>query len=147
MPPKEQTAVRFKISSASLSPQDLEARLGLTPDDSWKAGTARGAFGAVEKLHGFVLDSALPVTQALDAHVKAMLKRLSPYAQKIGALGADALVEFVCTVHRERGPRLKFERDDLRWLGVMGARLDVDVFIVAEPPKPGAKPGGGAPGF
>ena len=143
---KEQTSIRFKISSATLSPQDLEARLGLKPDDFWKAGTARGAFGAVEKKHGFVLDSKLPPHRSLEEHMKEMIQRLAPYAQKIGALGAEVEAEFVCTIHRERAPRLKFLRDDIRWLGVMGARLDVDVFTVAEPPKPAPKPGGGAGG-
>ena len=28
--------------------------------------------------------------------------------------------------------RLHFERDDIRWLGVMGAKLDVDIFILDE---------------
>jgi hypothetical protein len=141
---REQTTIRFKISSATLSPQDIEAKLGLKPDDFWKAGTARGAFGAVEKKHGFVVDSKLPPNRSLEEHMKEMIQRLAPYAQKIGALGAAVEVEFACTIHRERAPRLKFLRDDIRWLGVMGARLDVDVFTVSEPPKP--KPGGAAGG-
>jgi hypothetical protein len=134
------------ISSATLSAADVQARTGLAPDESWKVGDARGAFGAVEKMHGFVLQSKVRIQDSLDDHLKAMLKRVAPYAQKIGALGNEAKIEMTCTVHRKIAPALKFERDDLRWLGVMGARLDIDIYILSEPPKPAAKPAPGQPG-
>jgi hypothetical protein len=140
---REKTTVHFKIHSAKLTAQEIAARIGIEPDESWKAGDQRGPFGTREKLHGFVLESKLPPHGTLDEHVKAMLKRVAPSAQKIGALVADATIEFVCTIHRNIGPALRFERDDVRWLGVMGARLDVDVFILrdnapakAAPPPP-----------
>lgn len=145
---REQTSVRFKITSAKLSALDVQARLGLEPDESWKAGDKRGAFAAVEKHHGFVLQSKEPPHATLDEHIKAMLARVAPVAQKIGALAGEATIEFICSLHRKTAPGLRFERDDLRWLGVMGARLDVDVFLVSDPPPPKAavpppKTGGG----
>ena len=134
---REQTAVRFKISSATLSAADVQARTGLAPDESWKIGDARGAFGAVEKMHGFVLESKVRGQDSLDDHIKAMLKRVAPAAQQIGALAREAVIEMSCMIHRKVAPALKFERDDLRWLGVMGARLDIDIFILHEPAKQG----------
>jgi hypothetical protein len=134
---REQTAVRFNIFSATLSAQDIQTRTGLAPDESWKIGDARGAFGNIEKTHGFVLQSKVRMQDSLDLHIKAMLKRVAPYAQKIGALANEAKIELSCQIHRKIAPALKFERDDLRWLGVMGARLDIDVYILAEPQKPG----------
>jgi len=139
---KESTTVRFLITSATLSAVEVQNRLGLAPDESWKAGDKRGPFAAVEKFHGFVLESKAPMNASFDEHVKIMLKRVAPYAQKIGALSGEAVIELLCKVHRKTGPMLRFERDDLRWLGVMGARLDVDVFILVEPPaaKPATPP-------
>jgi hypothetical protein len=137
---REQTAVRFNIFSATLTAQDIQARTGLVPDEFWKIGDARGAFGAVEKMHGFVLQSKSRIQESLDDHIKAMLKRLAPHAQQIGALADVCKIELSCQIHRKIAPALKFERDDLRWLGVMGARLDIDVHILAEPQKP-ASPG------
>lgn len=130
---REQTAVTFRILSATLSAADIAARTGLTADETWKLGDARGRFGNVEKKHGFVLESKTLFSASLDDHIKAMLKRLAPAAQKIGALVNEASIEFVCTVHRKQAPMLRFERDDLRWLGVMGARLDVDIFVLNDP--------------
>jgi hypothetical protein len=144
---REQTAVRFNIFSATLTAKDIETRTGLVPDESWKIGDSRGAFGATEKMHGFVLQSKVRIAESLDVHIQAMLKRLAPSAQKIGALANEAKIELSCQIHRKIAPALKFERDDLRWLGVMGARLDIDVYILAEPPKPAAvKPAAGQPG-
>jgi hypothetical protein len=111
------------------------------PDETWKIGDPRGHFGNIEKQHGFVLDSKTPISEPLDDHVKGMLKRLAPYAQKIGTLTGEAVIEFGCIVHRKIAPALRFDRDDLRWLGVMGARLDVDIFILSDAhTKPASKP-------
>lgn len=137
---REQTSVLFRITSATLSAPDIQSRTGLAPDETWKIGQVRGSFGNVEKKHGFVMESKAPISASLEDHVKGMIKRLAPAAQKVGALANDCVIEFVCQVHRKAGPRLKFDRDDLRWLGVMGARLDVDTFIIADAaaPKPAA---------
>ena len=146
---REQTAVRFNIFSATLTAQEIQARTGLVPDEFWKIGDARGAFGAVEKMHGFVLQSKVRIQESLDLHIQTMLKRIAPHAQKIGALANVAKIELSCQIHRKLAPALKFERDDLRWLGVMGARLDIDVYILADNQKPAAssKPGqSGQPG-
>ena len=139
MAAREQTTVRFAITSATLTAHEIQTRLGLVPDESWKIGDSRGTFGAIEKTHAFVLESKEPAQNSLDEHVKAMLKRLAPYAQKIGALTDQARIEFSCILHRKIAPALKFERDDLRWLGVMGAQLNVDFQIISEPPKPAPK--------
>ena len=122
----------FQILSATLTAGDIAARTGLAADTIWKAGDQRGRFGAAEKKNGFVLESKLPIASSLDEHMKAMLRRLAPAAQKIGALADECAVEFVCTVHRKTAPMLRFDRDDLRWLGVMGARLDVDTFVLED---------------
>jgi len=143
---REQTSVRFKITSTTLTAQEIQTRTGLTADEAWKIGDARGAFGAVEKMNGFVLQSKSRINESLDEHIKAMLKRIAPHAQKIGALANEAKIELSCQIHRKIGPALKFERDDLRWLGVMGARLDIDIYIMSEPQKPAAAPKTGQPG-
>jgi len=140
---REQTNVIFKISSATLDPTTITARVGLTPDVSWLSGAMRGTFGAKEKEHGFVLESKLGPISSLDDHVKEMLKRLAPYAQKIGQLAAEATIEFTCSVQRKKAPALHFDRDVVRWLAVMGAKLDIDTFVIVEPPPPApAKPAG-----
>ena len=144
MPPREQTTVRFRITSAMLSAEQIKAQTGLDADETWKLGDKRGPFAVVEKVHGYVLESKAFPMSSLDEHVKAMLKRLAPCAQKIGAIAPQCVIEFICALHVKKVPSLRFERDDLRWLGVMGARLNLDLLMIEEPPAP--KPAGGASG-
>jgi hypothetical protein len=60
-------------------------------------------------------------------------------------LANEAQIEMSCTVHRKIAPALRFQRDDLRWLGVMGARLDIDIYILHEAQKPSSSGAAGAP--
>ena len=140
---REQTTVVFRITSATLTAADIQARIGLAPDETWKLGDKRGPFAVTEKKHGFVLESKAFATSTFDEHLQAMLKRLAPAAQKIGAIAPQCDIELLCGLHRKRFPALRFARDDLRLLGVMGARLDVDLFLVEEPAAP--RRGAGAP--
>ena len=140
---RESTHVTFTIESVRLTAKQIEEQVGLKPDVSWVLGAERGAFGARAKTHGFVLDSTLSPNMSFDMHVGEMLKRLMPYAQKLGAI-TDLDIEFAVIMHRKAGPAVDVKRDDLRWLGVMGARLRIDVQIVSDsakaPAAAGAKP-------
>jgi hypothetical protein len=142
---REQTDVRLKITSQTMPPQDIEARIGLKPNESWKIGDRLGAFGAAAREHGFVIESGALASSPFQDYMTALIRKVAPAAQKIGALGDQCLVEVVCTLHRKAAPLLTFERDDLRWIGVMGAKLRLDTFVISDAPRGGARaPSGGA---
>lgn len=139
---REQTTVRLKITSPTLTALDIEARLGLAPDDSWKIGDRTGTFGALLKEHGYALDSTASQGVPLAEHVRAMIKRIAPVAQKIGEMSASVTVEMSCLIHCKAAPPMTFDRDMLRQLAAIGARLDIDLAVIAERPKePAKKPG------
>lgn len=142
---RESITVRLKITSATLTPTDIEARLGVKPDESWKLGDRTGVFGAVEKAHCFTLVSTLLPTASLEEHFAAMIKRLTPLASKIGEFAAQAKIQMICTIQRKTLPRISFGRDDIRWLGVMGAQLDVEVSLLADPARDAALHGRAGP--
>jgi hypothetical protein len=142
---REQTDVRLKITSQAMPPQDIEARIGLKPNESWKIGDRLGAFGAAAREHGFVIESEALASSPFQDYMTALIRKLAPAAQKIGALGDQCVVEVVVTLHRKTAPLLTFERDDLRWIGVMGAKLRLDTFVISDAPRGGARaPSGGA---
>ena len=118
--------------------------LGIKPDDSWKLGDRVGTFKAMQKLHGYELHSTVFPGAPLIEHFRGMLKRIAPVAQKIGEISAQGMVEMVCKLHCKALPPIAFERDDIRWLAALGARLDFDVLIIVERQEPAKKPG--APG-
>ena len=144
---REQTDVRLRILSQTLTPQDIEARIGLKPNESWKIGDRLGAFGASAREHGFVIESGALASSPFQDYMTALIRKIAPAAQKIGALGDSCVAEVVCTLHRKAAPLLTFERDDIRWIGVMGAKLRLDTFVISDAPRGGARsPSGGASG-
>ena len=145
---RETTVVRLRITSATLTAAEVEAKLGIKPDESWKIGDHTGAFGAVLKDHGYALDSTAMMTTKLEDHFRSMLKRIAPVAQKIGEISAQAKVEIVCSIITKIIPPVSFQKDDLRWLASMGAQLEVEISMLVDrgahapaEKKPGDKEG------
>jgi hypothetical protein len=143
---REQTDIRLRILSQTMTPQDIEARIGLKSNESWRIGDRLGAFGAAARDNGFVIESGALASSPFQDFMTALIRKIAPAAQKIGALGEQCTIEVVCTLHRKVAPLLSFERDDLRWIGVMGAKLRIDTFVINDGPRAGAKPASGAAG-
>lgn len=139
MAPRESTLVRLQITSTALTPQDIEARLGLKPDTTWKIGDRTGVFGSVEKANGFTLDSSLNLTISLEEHIHSLIARVSPRAQKIGELASQAAIVLLCVLSRKSIPPMTFDRDDVRWLAVMGAKIDIELGLIPDPSRDAVK--------
>lgn len=139
---RESISVRLKITSATLTAADIEARLGMKPDESWKLGDKTGVFGAIEKAHCYALVSTPMPTASLAEHFSSMIKRVAPVATKIGEFAAQAKIQMICAIQRKTLPPISFGRDDVRWLGVMGAQLDVEVTLMPDPARDALRGGG-----
>ncbi|MCX5795968.1 MAG: DUF4279 domain-containing protein [Elusimicrobia bacterium] len=152
---RQDTDVRLKISSLTMTPQDIEASIGLQPDEFWRIGDHLGAFGAPARQHGFVIESGAQASLPFQEYITALIGKVAPAAQKIGslALSDKCIVEFICTLHRKTAPLLTFQRDDLRWIAVMGAVLRIDTFVesaaraAARAPSGSGEPDAGTPKF
>ncbi|MEK7388863.1 MAG: DUF4279 domain-containing protein [Elusimicrobiota bacterium] len=132
---QESIGVRLKISSTTLTAQDIEARLNIKPDESWKIGDLTGAFGAVLKQHGYALDSKGPLRATPAEHLHLLLKRVASVAQIIGELSTQATVEVLCHARCKTLPPFSFTRDDVRWLAALGAKLELDAVLIADRPS------------
>ena len=125
-----------------MTPQDIEAAIGIKPDEAWKKGDRRGAFGAIAPDHGYFIDSGASFTASFNDGIKALVTRVSPAAQKIGAIAANCKIEVNCNLQRKAVPLLTIGRDELRWFAVMGAALQLDTFVITDAAtKAAAKPG------
>lgn len=137
---RESTDVRIVIESPTVTAADLQTRLNLKPDDSWKAGEERGTFKNKEKFHGFVVESGHPLLP-FDEQLKALIKRLSACAVTLGQLAPHLKAQVQCRLVRKQVPLIDIPRDELRWLAAMGAALEIDITLEAAPPAPAGKPG------
>ncbi len=145
---RETISVTLRITSPTISPKEIETRLAIKPDDSWNLGDRTGTFKSVQKVHGYELHSTVYFGSPLIEHFRGMIKRIAPVAQKIGEISAQGAVEMVCKLHVKALPPISFERDDIRWLAALGAKLEFDVLLLVEKQQPDAKKPGapGAPG-
>jgi hypothetical protein len=132
---RETTEVRLVITSATVTAAELEARLGLKPDDAWKIGDERGTFKNVEKTHGFVVESGFPL-QGFPEQLQALIKRLAACAVALGQLTPQLKAQVQCRLVRKQVPLVDIPRDELRWLAAMGASLEIDISVEAPHPAP-----------
>lgn len=136
---RESTDVRLVVTSATVTAEDLQARLNFKPDDSWKAGEERGTFKNKEKFHGFVVESGHPLL-GFEGQLRELIKRVAACAVTLGQLAPHLKAEVQCRLMRKQVPPIDIPRDELRWLAAMGASLALDITLEAPPPAPAAKP-------
>ena len=129
---QEQNEVHLKITSTTMSPQDLETSIGIKASDSWRLGDRQGVFGASARESGVLIDSGLPGFSSWENCLSALLRKIEPQAVKIGALAGKCQIDVVCTLRQKAYPVLHFEAADLRLLGAVGARLNVDCFVLSD---------------
>lgn len=72
----------------------------------------------------------------LDQHVDSLLRKLAPVAEAIRTLAADDCeVTFSCVIYANvtPAPALYFERKWISEIAALGAALDIDLYLSAEP--------------
>ena len=126
----DETIVRLKITSSSRTPEQITDIIGIPCDKSWRVGDRRANTVIEEKNNGWVLDSGLSKLTALDAHVEALLKRLSPQVDDIRRLSTQATVEFSCVIYAKSPPALNFPNSVICQIGQLGASLDIDLYVL-----------------
>lgn len=128
----DETFVRLKTFSVSLTPEQITEAIGLPCDRSWRIGDKRGKTIIIEKENGWILNSSLSLEASLDAHVENLLSRLTPIADKIRKFSEQNRVEFSCVVYADSPPALNFTESVIFQLAQLGASLDIDLFLTAD---------------
>jgi hypothetical protein len=137
---RESTEVRLVVTSPTVTAADLQTRLNLKPDDSWKLGEERGTFKNKEKFHGFVVESGHPLL-GFEDQLRELIKRMAASAVTLGQLAQHVKAQVQCRLLRKQIPQIDIPRDELRWLAAMGASLEIDIQVEAPPPAQAGKPG------
>jgi hypothetical protein len=130
----DETIVRLKIISCRQTPEQITDTVGVTCDKSWRIGDKRGKTIIVEKNNGWVLNSSLPKSASLEAHIQDLLERLSPYAEKIQMFAKLDHVEFSCVVYAVNVPALNFSNAVIQNISLLGASFDIDLYLIEGDP-------------
>lgn len=125
----DETIVRLKITSSSRTPEQISGAAGIACDRSWRIGDKRGKTIILETTNGWVLNSSLPKSASLEAHIEELMERLTAHADKIRTLSEHESVEFSCVVYAASPPALNFNKSVVRQLGQLGVSLDIDLYL------------------
>jgi hypothetical protein len=125
----DETIVRLKITGTNRPPEQISKAIGLTCDRSWRIGDKRENTVIVEKTNGWVLNSGLPKTASLEAHIEDLLKRLLAHADKLRLLSEDECTELSCVVYAASPPALNFDKTVIQRLSDLGVSLDIDLYL------------------
>lgn len=125
----EKNIVRLKITSIKRTPEQISKVVGCSCDRSWRIGDKRGKTIIVEKVNGWVLDSALPKSASLETHIEKILERVTRQSDKIRRLSKQECVELSCVIYAASPPALNFDKKVVRQIAQLGANLDVDLYI------------------
>jgi len=88
--------------------------------------------GKVAHRHdAWIFESGLCREDKLCNHVDCLLKRLAPYAQRVKAASNVLDIMFSCVIYSDSIPEIFFEKSQVAKIALLGADLDVDIYIVS----------------
>ncbi len=134
------TYAHLTILSDILSPDEMEAAVGIAPDRFWAKGERHAGGRRERKFNGIVFESDLD-RQRDDPgkHIDAVVQRLSPLSDQIANLARDE------RVHSARlwlywntsgsNPGLSFAHETLNAINALGVSLDVDIYVLGDDEK------------
>jgi hypothetical protein len=131
--PGNEVTVRLTLTSTDGSPEDVTARLGLQPTQSWRTGDPIGKSARLYAMNGWSLSSGLDASAELDDHVRALLGLLEPAMPALRELSERWDLELSCALYaREYVPACHFDRETIERLASIGAEIDVDLYCLTQ---------------
>ena len=124
--------VRLIFTSTHLLPSQISAAIGIEGDEIWSIGDKRSKTKLLEIENGLLAKSKLDKSLDLATQIESMMKHFSELEDKFSNFSAmpDCEIQLSCVVYSNGAPSLNFERHITRWIGTIGASLDIDVYIV-----------------
>jgi len=126
----QETIVRLKVLSNDQTPEMVTEATGLQCDRCWHIGDTRPHTTIKEENHGWVLDSGLSKATCLEEQISALLSVIGTRANALKVLSATDTVELSCVIYASAAPALNFDRSVIGKLALLGASLDIDLYIV-----------------
>jgi hypothetical protein len=129
--PMTKTRVSLRLISGETSPEQMFIALEVAADHTWHRGERRPRTALVETNNGYEFVSDGSGELSIEEQASSLLCRLDPVADRIRALGCDA-VQLTCVVYAAQVPAICFSSSVIEKLGRLGGSIDVDLYIVEE---------------
>lgn len=123
--------VSFNITGFKCTPEEVTARLGVTPSRVWRTGDVIGPSTKRRKFNGWVLRSAVETQMDLEEHVHWLLERLPQDLSGLTDISPEWQVELACSVYvHDQTPAMSLDSESLSRLTALGSGLDIDIYVV-----------------
>lgn len=123
--------LRLIVSDFSCEPEEITKTLGLTPDQTWKKGDPVHEKAVNQhKENGWLVVSPFgTMNQQLGDKLALMVEFLSPRLKLFTRLPPEAQIGISCVVYGYNGiPEISFSEEVVKFVGSLGAYIDVDVY-------------------
>ena len=123
----------FEILEFTCDPDAISAAVGVAPSETWRRGSPRRVGGRPHDESGWRLVSNCEASHDLEMHAVALLDRL-PTSLNLTRLTSAWVAQLTFVVEvKEEVPSMAFSAETLRRIAGLGADLDIDMYVTAEP--------------
>lgn len=103
-----EASAALRVSSATLTADQITAQLGIEPSKKLEKGTPisrRSESPRIRESALWILDSGLPESEALDKHLERISELVASHSSELQSLLADCEIDIFCgyTFHDDQG--------------------------------------------
>lgn len=128
----------LRITSQTLTPAQIDARVGLKANRAQRKGDQRGTSRGrpvLEKENRWAVLSSLARTEPIEAHVADLSRKIRSYVARIRELAEENVITFTCVMYvrsaEEYNPEVFLPRDTVDLISALGADFWVDMYFLA----------------
>lgn len=133
--------VSLRVFSEARTARDISTHIGLQPDESWNAGDRRTRANVIQDRSGWILYSGLPrVGVPVEKHLKRLLARVRPLADRLQILARDSEIAIICFVYTDHQLILDISPELIQEINSLGFGIGIETYYV----PPGGSEGRGA---
>lgn len=128
--PMTEVHVRLRVTSSSLSPKSIAARIGLEGDECWAVGGFYPRTRMVAKENGWQIETGRVDSDDVEVVLLSLLKRLDGLEGAVARLADTANVCVGVAVYSPEMPALFVGAGVVCRCAALGASLDFDVYLM-----------------
>ena len=131
----ERILVRLQIVSDSLTCEELESQVGLSPSRFMRKGDLIPSTLLVHKSNVWELAAGLQEAACIQDQLMALFFRIEPVTKNIAGLSNVAEIIVSCVIYCTRQPDLYVKPELIQKIGKIGAGIDFDIYWTKPGPE------------
>lgn len=125
--------ISFHIRGFEDSPTVITNILGIKPTSVHARGERRGSKGGIYRENVWALDADSSQIEDVESGVRQLVKRLEIAKDKFVRLPQGSVLDLCCGISildGPSGPPLTIDRHSTKFLGEIGASIDIDIYCL-----------------